>query len=247
MKRELPSIDLFYVEEKEMIISVIVKSGYIRIVGSLLIDEENRYRPWIKGRYKDFRYLSHKDELGIHCYYVLLKKTNGKGVLIELVNRETIMDDVDYDTFHQCLPKVMDYCKHIVVPIISIWNKKEKTYALYTPSKGMIYGPYHYQEIEEYKYGVILDKRYAVCNHAYYCDLSKFLNLGGVYYQKENNSYIIFVDEDMALYRSMYEDEKDESILYLKTKKYVYKYNKEKGELIKDKIQKHTGSGVLYV
>ena len=127
MKRELPSIDLFFVEVEEtgMIISVIVKSGYIRIVGSLLIDEENRYRPWIKGRYKDFRYLSHKDELGIHCYYVLLKKINGKGVLIELVKRETIMDDVDYDTFHQCLPKVMDYCKHIVAPIISFWNKKE--------------------------------------------------------------------------------------------------------------------------
>lgn len=234
MKRELPSIDLFYVEEKEMIISVIVKSGYIRIVGSLLIDEENRYRPWIKGRYKDFRYLSHKDELGIHCYYVLLKKINGKGVLIELVKKETIMDDVDYETFHQCLPKVMDYCKHIVVPVISFWNKKEKTYALYTPSKGMIYGPYHYLVIEEYKYGVILDGKIALCNSGYKADLSTFTNLGSVFYHQENDLYLLFVDEDGALYRHMNKDEKDESMLYLKTKKYFYKYNKVTGELSKE-------------
>lgn len=237
MKRELPSIDLFYLEEKEMIISVIFKFGYVRIVGSLLIDEENRYRSWIKGRYKDFRYLSHKDELGIHCYYVLLKKTNGKGVLIELVNRETIMDDVDYDTFHQCLPKVMDYCKHIVVPIISIWNKKEKTYALYTPSKGMIYGPHHYLVIEEYKYGVILDGNIALCNSGYKADLSTCTNLGNVFYCQEDDEYLLFVDEDGQLYRHMNKDEKDESMLFLKTKNYFYKYNKFTGELIKNKIQ----------
>lgn len=237
MRKEIPSIVLFYMEEKEMIISVIFKSGYIRIVCSLIIDEEKRYRPWIKGRFKNFRFLSHKDELGIHCYYVLLKKINGKGILIELVKKEIVMDDVDYDTFHQCLPKVMDYCKHIVVPVISFWNKKEKTYALYTPSKGMLYGPHHYQEIEEYKYGVILDKRYAVCNHAYYCDLSKFLKLGGVYYQKESDSYIIFVDEDMALYRHMGEDKYDKSILIVETNKHIYKYNKETGKLTKNKIQ----------
>ena len=236
MKRELPSIDLFFVEVEEtgMIISVIVKSGYIRIVGSLLIDEENRYRPWIKGRYKDFRYLSHKDELGIHCYYVLLKKINGKGVLIELVKRETIMDDVDYDTFHQCLPKVMDYCKHIVVPIISFWNKEEKTYALYTPSKGMVFGPYHYLVIEEYKYGVILDGNIALCNSGYKADLSTCTNLGNVIYRQEDDEYLLFVDEDGALYRHMNKDEKDESMLYLKTKKYFYKYNKVTGELSKE-------------
>ena len=231
MKRELPSKVLFYTEEKEMIISVIVKSGYIRIVGSLLIDEENRYRPWIKGRYKDFRYLSHKDELGMHCYYVLLKKINGKGVLIELVKRETIMDDVDYDTFHQCLPHVMDYCKHIVAPIISFWNKEEKTYALYTPSKGMIYGPHHYQEIEEYKYGVILDGKIALCNSGYKADLSTCTNLGNVFYRQEDDEYLLFVDEDGQLYRHMNKDEKNESILYLETKKHFYKYNKETGEL----------------
>lgn len=234
MKRELPSIDLFYIEEKEMIISVILKSGYIRIVGSLFIDEDKRYRPWIKGRFKDFRYLSDKDELGIQCYYVLLKKINGKGVLIELVKRETIMDDVDYDTFHQCLPKVMDYCKHIVAPIISFWNKKEKTYALYTPSKGMIYGPYHYLVIEEYKYGVILDGNIALCNSGYKADLSTCTNLGNVFYCQEDDEYLLFVDEDGQLYRHMNKDEKDESMLFLKTKNYFYKYNKETGEFSKE-------------
>ena len=237
MERELPSVDLLYIEEKEIIISAIYKSGYIRIVSSLFIDEDKRYRPWIKGRYKDFRYLSHKDELGIHCAYALLKKINGKGVIIELVNREIIMDDVEYDTFHHCLPNVLDYCKHIVAPIISFWNKKEKTYTLYTPSKGMIFGPYHYREIEEYKYGVILDGKIALCNSGYKADLSTFTNLGGVFYHQEYDAYLLFVDEDGALYRYMNKDEKDESILYLKTKKHFYKYNKETGELIKDKIQ----------
>lgn len=234
MKRELPRIELCYAWEEDMIISSVYKSGYYKIVGTPYL---RRDRLWIKGRYKDLKMLCWKDERNYLYCYVLLKKLNGKGKIVELISKSVIVEDLNIDSFKNCLMKCLDYCKHIEVPVISYLDKKQKTYTLYTPSKGIIYGPYHYNEVKEFRYGVVLDQRYAVCDHAYHCDLSEYVNLGDVYYNREDNSYIYFVDENNALYRHLAQDEDDESVLYLKTNQYIYRCNKETGKIIKEKIE----------
>ena len=233
MKRELPRIELCYAWKEDMIISSVYKSGYYKIVGTPYL---RRDRLWIKGRYKDLKILCWKDERNYLYCYVLLKKLNGKGKIVELISKSVIVEDLNIDSFKNCLMKCLDYCKHIEVPVISYLDKKEKTYTQYTPSKGVIFGPYHYNEVEEFRYGVILDQRYAVCDHAYHCDLSEYSCLGSVYKDKESDDYIIFVDEDKALFRHMGQDKNDESMLSVETKTHIYKYNKVTGETMQYKI-----------
>ena len=193
-----------------------------------------RERPWLKGRYIDLKVLCVKlDNYTKYCY-VLLKKNNGKGVIAELISKRIIIKDFKYDSFKDCLMNVRDYCKHIEVPVISFLDKKGKTFSLYTPSKGFVYGPYHYDDVLELRYGVILDHRFALCNHGYYCDLSEYTCLGPVYKANERDDYIIFVDEDNALYRYMGQDNNDESMLSVETKSHIYKYNKLTGEVSRE-------------
>lgn len=192
-----------------------------------------RVRPWLKGRFKDLKVVCKKfDDYNQYCY-VLLKKNNGKGVIAELISKRVIIKDFKYDSFKDCLMNVRDYCKHIEIPVISLLDKKEKTFSLYTPSKGFVYGPYHYDDVLELRYGVILDHRFAVCTHGYYCDLSEYTCLGPVYKAKDRDDYIIFIDEDKALFRYMGQDKNDESMLYVKTKTHTYTYNKVTGETSK--------------
>lgn len=113
-------------------------------------------------------------------------------------------------------------------------NKKEKIFSLYTPSKKYVYGPYHYDDVLELRYGVVLDHRFAVCSHGYKCDLSEYKCLGPVYKAKDRDDYIIFVDEDMALYRHMGQDKNDDSMLSVETKTHIYKYNKVTGEVSRE-------------
>lgn len=200
-----------------------------------------REKPWLKGRFKDLRVLCKKfDDYNQYCY-VLLKKYNGEGVIVELISKRIIIKDFKHDVLKDCLMNVRDYCKHIEIPVISFLDKEGKTFSLYTPSKGFVYGPYHYNEVEEFRYGVILDHRFAVCTHGYYCDLSEYTCLGPVYKAKDRDDYIIFVDEDKALFRYMGQDKNDESILSVDTKSHIYKYNKVTGEVMQYRRGDATG------
>lgn len=228
MKGVLPKIYLLY-EWDVYLAFVVYRYGKVKIVNC---DGGYRRRPWLKGRFKDLKVICEKfDDYNQYCY-VLLKKKNGKGVIAELISKKIIIKDFNHSDYMDCLMNVRDYCKHIEIPVISFLNKKDKIYSLYTPSKKYVYGPYHYNEVEVFRYGVILDHRFAVCNHGYMCDLSEYTNLGVVYKDKELNEYIFFVDEDKALFRYMNQDKNDESILSVETKMHIYKYNKVTGEIM---------------
>ena len=228
MTRVLPKILLLY-DWGTYLAYAVYRSGKVKIVS---YNGFFRERPWIKGRFKDLKVLCVKLDNNYPYCYILLKKNNGKGVIAELFSKKIIIKDFMYETFKDCLMKCLDYCKHIEVPVISFLDKNKKTFSLYTSSRGYVYGPYHYHDVEEFRYGVILDHRFAVCSHAYMCDLSDYINLGGVYKDKEHDDYIIFVDEDKALFRHLRKDRNNESILSVETKKYIYKYNKATGEIM---------------
>lgn len=227
--------------EGDLNISAVYKDGLFSIIGHPVCCEDNtRDIEWINGKYKSVKVIYESDELNIDnkCCYIILKEISGNGVIINLLNKETIKKDFPYEDYKSCKKRTIEsnyqYKDDLVLKFM---NDKKKVFSLYSISEGYIFGPYDYNEIEEFQYGVILDNKIAVADDGWTIDLSLYKNDGQVYYNEKQ--YLLFVDEDGSLFTFMEEDENNDSILRAETNDYIYTYNKETEELNREVIEDH--------
>lgn len=180
--------------------------------------------------------------------YMLLKEDDGKAYVMEIFSKNILLKDIDYKSV-KSIKKRTIFCDDWWLmedekrkdAALVIWNKKEKQYSVFSIKEGYIYGPTHYNEIEELSCGVIIDEHIAVDNDGYTFDFADYEEDGGIYYNKEKNDYKILLDTDDSIFFTMEEDERDEDIVKLEYEDpngtIIYKYNKETGEQKKEFVR----------
>lgn len=116
--------------------------------------------------------------------------------------------------------------------VIIICNKEKKIYSIWSILRGDIFGPYEYTGIENYNYGVLLDKVIAVEDNGCNYNISHLNRVcDSVYYDKNNEGYMFLVDEDDSLFKWMERDEEDENLYKIETNDNIYTFNSETQEL----------------
>lgn len=186
-------------------------------------------------------YVSYRKEK--NACYVLLKKGNGKGVLMELFEEKIILDDINWKNFKAKI--VTEDGKNDLV--IRLWDKRKHDYSIYSLLEGFIFGPYRYSTITEYCSCVIMDKNMYVDDYGWTTDLSKYTidsldsNWGEIeiYSRKEKDVYYVFLD---CLQR-MSQEEYNEKIMVYEGDNFIYRYNKVTKEIIIERVERNNLDG----
>ena len=204
---------------KENIRYVIVKDEYLTIYfkkrkGVIRIRAHDRDCgadhsedfPWIDEDFVDIRLLTRESEKYCH---VILKEPDGKGCIIELLSKQIVYDNFTFDSFKGVAKRRSDV-------VVSFLDKQKKTFSIRSLlEKEYVFGPYQYADIEECRYGVVLDKKTAVDNDGFVTDLSgyKCLDNGCIYHNEETDKYLLLLDKEGGLFHEPRKDENDDNIL----------------------------------
>ena len=212
---------------KEREISIVKKEGLYYFYEDTCLFGSDFVEVWLSELFEDYNVILHKDGYDGYCY-VLLKKTNGRGVLIEIKTREIILEADDYEDIKgysnrtiltKTLPDDLinpdnplesafkiakfreEYSKEDA--LLVILEKRKSTCCVYSISEGYVFGPYNYKTIEEYKNGVILDCKFAIDKRGHVFDLSLYHKKDNIYYNTEKNLYYYFDDNEMGIIHGM--------------------------------------------
>lgn len=199
--------------------------GLIYVTARDLYDK-NEFR-WIDRDIKDIRLLWRSKDYADPSCYILFENSNGKGCIMELFSKQVILERFVYNSYKgiaRSSKTGFDDKEDIYVRFL---NKKTKYFALYSLfEKKFVFGPYNYNAIEEYQYGVILDERTAISNSGsiddllgYDCDDSE-----SVYYNKETGKYLFLVNTEGLLF---IEPTQNGNVFVVELEEFVYRYNPE--------------------
>ena len=216
-------------------------NNIIRIYEHIPDRDDDNYRNddiWIDGEFTDIKLLWKNDYISSEKFcYVIVKESNGKGKIIELIKKQTILEKFQYNSFKGAAKRTIgDIGDDKEDLVIRFLNKKTKYFALFSVKEKFIFGPYNYNYIEEYQYGVELDNKTVVDNDGYVQDLSGYINEGPVFYNKEKDSYLFFIDEEGSVYFEPEQDEEDEDVLKVELENYIYTYNKKTEEFDRKQV-----------
>lgn len=212
------------------------KNGMIRIyqhIPDRYHDDYSNDEIWIDGIYADIRLLwkNGYNSNGNRFCYVILEELNGKGKIVEILQKQTILEKFRYDSFKGVTKRtIYEKDDHKEDLVIRFLNKNTKFYALFSIAEKFIFGPYNYVDIQEYQYGVELDNKVVVDNDGEVLDISGYINESYVYYNKDKDNYLFFIDEEGSVYYEPEQDENDEDVLKVELEKYIYFYNRKTEE-----------------
>lgn len=169
--------------------------------------------------------------------YLLLKKGNGKGVIMELLEGKILLEGINWGNF-KAGSRIVDQKDDVV---IRVWDKQKCEFSLYSLLEGFIFGPYRYSTIIEYGCCVVMDENLYVDDDGWTTDLSSYkidyLETDCedimMYSNKEKNSYYIFLNR----LNWLWEDEDNENIRVFENDQYIFRYNKLKNELKIDRVE----------
>lgn len=213
------------------------KDGIIRIYEHIPDRDHDDYRNdeiWIDGEYADIKLLWKNSNTSRERFcYVILKDFNGKGKIVELLGQKTILEKFRYNSLTKVAKRTIydnDNNKLKEDIVVRFLNKKTKYFALFSLKEKFIFGPYNYTDIEVCEFGVVLDNKTAVNNDGEILDISGYINEGDVFYNKDKDAYLFYIDEEGSVFYEPEEDEDDEDILIVKLENYIYSYNRKTEE-----------------
>lgn len=174
---------------------IIKKRGQINICIKDFDYEKNDYvfGKWLRESYLDVELVKRYEEDDIAYCYLLFKKPEGQGELIEIVENKVILKDFMYD---DC--KVYDVEYRVDDAIIRICNNDSKTISFFSIKNGYVYGPTKYNKIKLYEEGALIDENLYVTEfgHLLYENFSSFVykddvEVGDVYFIGSSQKYIL--------------------------------------------------------
>lgn len=200
---------------------------------------------WIDEGFTDIKvlkkapYINEEQKLvGEPICYVILKEPNGKGRIVELLSKKTILKDFSYSDYQDVTERTIyeGPFKDKDDSAIRFINYENKSFALYSLVEGYIFSPKNYTDICFYKYGTILDEELAVENNGFVLALSEYEQGEDprIYFNKERDKYFMLLDEDYSMIHYMYSDDFHPEIVKVELPSVTYKYNKKTGELTQD-------------
>ena len=221
-------------------IYAIKKHGLIYIYAR----EDNTDYLWLEEGYKDVKlqlrsepfsdpvycYLLLKDEYGICTIIEILtkkvKKSFNDNQCIKKYKRKIEIDDEEIDDEEIDIKEINDI-------VYVLWDKDDMWYSVWSLLKGYLFNTYEYTEIKQYSCGAILDQKIAVDIEGYSFDISSYkeINHEGVYYSKEINDYLYFLNDNRMLFVSLEENPNDKDVVMIELDDRIIRYNIEKDEL----------------
>lgn len=192
---------------------VIKKNGLFYIYGQYDYTNNGREFLWLNKSYRDFKLIWRKDYYGDNLFcYILLKDEYGRGIIMDVATKSVIIDNICFEDVSGAFKRrieVRGERKEDVV--LKILCRKNNRYILFSITYGIIFGPYSYKTIKEYRFGVILDDILAVEHNGEIKDLYNYENYDApLYYNLDKNEYMVFLDEKGHLFYFLREMENEE-------------------------------------
>lgn len=243
---ENKAYNLIWLENGFIQIIVIKSNGFIKIYKRYIDNGEFIDKLWIDDEFRDVEIImkSGYDSDEKYCYVHLIDSL-GYNSILEIVNKKPILQDYQYNHIKMVFKRIEpeQFHKPVVEEVVyRVLNKRKKIYALYSLKKGFLFGPYEYKEIDMNNGGVILDKKYAVENYGEVLDLSNYEKLGyEIYFDKEKDKYLLFLDQKDGMFIHMYEDDVDNNIVCAETEYEIFKYDKTTGECTCEPLRGFSG------
>lgn len=226
---------LIWLEEDTQLI-VVRSNGLMRIY-KRYEDEKSIFHDtlWLEDCYKEIKIIMKSGHhSNIKYYYALLADENGTHSIIELISKEAILSEFQFNHLkivHKEIEPVPFLTPEVVDVIFRIFVRKKKMYGLYSLRKGFVFGPYKYETIEIHNYGVILDDKYAIDNDGFVMDITEYDRNGyDLYISKDKKKYLLFLDQKEGMLYPMTKDDYDENIMIAETDHEIFKYDITTGE-----------------
>lgn len=147
------------------------------------------------------------------CFYIL-ENVLGDACIIDLLNKKVILNKIDFADYagSSLIYKTESGYKAVDAHVRFV-NRKNKTVSLYSIVNGIVFGPVHYEEIELYTNGFILDHKALFNNRG---DLVynvtgyvKEPKVGNVYYNEEKENCLLIIDYISQLHIMLFPNEDD--------------------------------------
>ena len=147
------------------------------------------------------------------CFYIL-EDVLGDSCIIDLLNKKVILDKFDFaDYTGGSLIYTKEFGCNAVDAYVRFVSRKNKTVSLYSIVKGFVFGPVHYEEIELYKNGFLLDQKTLFNTRGGLVeDVTGYVKepkVENVYYNEEKENCILIIDYVTQLHIKLFPDEDD--------------------------------------
>lgn len=162
---------------------------------------------WLNEGYKDLLLL-HQIESST---YILLEDIHNNGIIMEIVSKKIILSDFRYNEFiyssHRTIEgisaKSLFLAKKSMMnmfePICFFRNEVTNEFSVFSLYKGFIYGPSHYQTIDIYKNGVILNRTIAILKNSTIEDITGYIQKEKLFVNEDKRQYKLLIDKDGVL------------------------------------------------
>lgn len=202
----------------------------------------NKDEIWVNGQYNNMKFICKTDLLDtVKYYYVILKKLDGEGSLVDLLSGKILLENFRFDDFvdHNYYVSIEN---NKAVTHVGLWfnNKRDKEFSVFSiADMKYIVGPLNYNSIEICRNGVILDKRFAIEKLGRTIDLSEYnySEKSRVYINKEKKKYLVQFDHEGSIFYNLHKS-REKGILTVRLHNSCYFYNIAEDRLYK-KVPNH--------
>ena len=184
-------------ENKKNRVYILKKNGLFYVYKSDMIDGDIRGRQWLSDSYLHvFSLWINNDNENPACY-CLLENYLGDGFIMELISRKIVLENFNY---FDCRSRSVIFNNKkglemkTIDTMVGFIDKRNKKFSLFSISNGFVYGPYKYNEIDEYKSGVVLDGKIMVMNSGFIKDIEGYSKIDELYYNESKDEYFWISD-----------------------------------------------------
>lgn len=223
-------------ENKKIRVYSLGKKGLFYIYKSDMIDGDIKGRQWLSDTYLHVLPLWINNDNENPACYCLLENYLGDGFIMELISQKIVLKDFnyfDYKSRSEVLNNKKGFEMKVIDTIVGFRDKRNKNFSLFSISNGFIFGPYTYNEIDEYKNGVVLDGKTMVMNSGFIKDIEGYSKIDELYYNESKDEYLLISDITNEFPLILVSD--DEDLFYLETcyNNNIYKYDLKQRKLTK--------------
>jgi len=183
------------------------KYASLKILFHLPYQDSKKDEEYISGCFKDIDLIIKEEFDYVRYCYVVLKDKDGKGEIVELIQKKSILKGFSYKHFvGSTIKHTEDERLKPADVILRFHNRREKIYTLFSLSHELIFGPFHYREIQEYENGVILNDKIGVENDGSVINLFLYSlsEKAPVYNSRVGKNSIALIDEAGKLFYEMH-------------------------------------------
>ena len=184
-------------ENKKIRVYSLGKNGLFYIYKSDMIDGDIKGRQWLSDSYLHVLPLWINNDNENPACYCLLENYLGDGFIMELISQKIVLKDFnyfDYRSRSEVLNNKKGFEMKIIDTIVGFIDKRNNILSLFSISNGFVFGPYKYNELDEYKSGVVLDGKIIVMNSGFIKDIEGYSKIDELYYNESKDEYLLISD-----------------------------------------------------